>query len=136
MDGGVNVPGCAIIPLLKSKLKASLKMRTTFPKAVTRKTRGPVYLKCISVDYDEETGRMKLPDGVFGGKTLHRTVGDEEPEDDDYGETTLAFDNEENDFTGTGSFHIKFKITSGICDDVMISALDSGSSGSGPVQIL
>ncbi|KAJ7376493.1 hypothetical protein OS493_034229 [Desmophyllum pertusum] len=99
VDGGVNVPGCAIIPLLKSKLKASLKMRTTFPKAVTRKTRGPVYLKCISVDYDEETGRMKLPDGVFGGKTLHRTVGDEELEGDDYGETTLAFDNEENDFT-------------------------------------
>ena len=97
MDAGVNVP-VSIIPQLKAKLIARFKNKTTPPKAVMRNTRGPVYFKCVRVDYDKESGRLNLPKGEFLGKTVHRDVGDEE--DKEYSETTLAFENEGDDLAG------------------------------------
>ncbi len=98
VEAGVNIP-VSIIPQLKAKLKGHVKKKTVPPKAATRNTRGPVYFKCVCVDYDKENGRLKLPKGEFLGKTTHRAVGEEE--DKEYSETTLSFENEENDLTGS-----------------------------------
>lgn len=97
MDGGFDVP-VSIIPPLKVSAKAHVKMKTVPSKAATRNTRGPVYFKCVRVEYDKESGRLNLPKGEFLGKTVHRDVGDEE--DKEYSETTLAFENEEDDLAG------------------------------------
>ena len=64
VDAGVHVP-VSIVPLLKSKTRAHYKKKTVPPKAETRRTRGPLYYKCVHVDYDKAEGKMKLPPGMF-----------------------------------------------------------------------
>ncbi|XP_078357894.1 uncharacterized protein LOC144642722 [Oculina patagonica] len=95
-EAGFNVP-VSIVPPLKAKAKANVKKKTVLPKGATRNTRGPVYFKCVRVDYDKENGRLKLPEDEFLGKSVHRAIGDEK--DKEYNETTLTFENEENDLT-------------------------------------
>lgn len=97
MDAGVNVP-VSIVPPLKAQVKGHVKKKTIPPKAATRNTRGPVYFKCVRVDYDKENGRLKLHKHEFLGKTVHRAIGDDE--DKEYGETTLGFENDD-DLAGT-----------------------------------
>ena len=94
IDGGVDVP-VSFIPQLKAKLMGTFKKGTVPPKAIKRNTRGPVYFKCIPVDYDKEEGRMKIPKGEFAGKSVHRAVGDEDNKE--YSETTLALESFENE---------------------------------------
>ena len=114
VDAGVEVPVSPIIPPLKAKAKAHGNKKTVPPKAVTRNTRGPVYFKCVRVDYDKESGRLNLPKGEFLGKTVHRDVGDEE--DKEYSETTLAFEDEGDGLAGTTYMHPLILLTpSAIC---------------------
>ena len=113
ITGGVDVP-VSFISQLKAKLTGTLKKSTVPPKAIKRHTRGPVYFKCIPVVYDKEEGRMKIPKGVFAGKSVHRAVG--EKDNKEYSETTLAlesFENEDINLAGialAGSFEIPFKL--------------------------
>ena len=68
VDGGVDVP-VSIIPPLKAKLKTYFEKETIPPKAVSRSTRGPVYFKCVRVDYDKIKERLKIAKREFVGST-------------------------------------------------------------------
>ena len=53
----------------KAEASAHVKQKTVPPKVPKRYTRGPVYFKCVLVDYDKAEGKVKLRPGTFVGQS-------------------------------------------------------------------
>ena len=73
------------------------------PRIASRNTRGSLLFKCVRVDYDKETNRLYLPDGVIVGKNVtHRDVGDEEEgkENEEYANTAMGAEDENSVVAG------------------------------------
>lgn len=71
--------------------------KKTFPlKIATRNKRGPVFFKCVRVDYDKETGKLNL--GDIAGKSVR--TGRSEEEDKEYQETVVGSEIDQSDWAG------------------------------------
>ena len=80
--------------LAAPSLKAFYKKKTTPLKIATRNKRGPVFFKCVRVDYDKETGKLNL--GGIAGKSPSRS----EEENKDYQETVVGSKIGQSDWAG------------------------------------
>ena len=97
-DIGVNV---SRIPHLQ--LGGRYKRLVIPPRIARRNTRGPLLFKCVRLEYDEETNRLYLPDGVIVGKNVtNRDVGDEEEgkENEEYANTAMGAEDENSVVAG------------------------------------
>ena len=82
--------------ILAARLKGFYKKKAIPPTIATRNERGPVFFKCVRVDYDKATGKLNLREEEVVGQSTHR--GKEV--DKDYQETMVASEIEQNDCAG------------------------------------
>ena len=105
--------------VLAARLKGFYKKKTIPPKVARRVKRGPVFFKCVRVDYDKATGKLNLGEEEVVGLSTHRG----EEEDKDYKETMVGSEIEQSDCAGK----LSYQLLTGEQRDQVVRGLDCNS---------